>query len=246
MLKLFHFLFFLLLTNYLLAQIPTFVEVPGGAFEMGNDGGKTNEIPAHEVTLKDYSISETEITVAQYRLFCKETLKNMPEAPSWGWKDNHPIVNVTWFDATYYCIWLSKKLNKDVKLPTEAQWEYAARAARNKKYNHSGGDKMILLGWSRINADHVTHAVAEKTPNRLGIYDMNGNAWEWCSDWYSDIYYSESLSVNPENTDFGDKKYKVARGGSWDSDATTCTVYHRMDYKPSSSYNDRGFRVVFN
>ena len=239
-------LLFLITSTYLYAQIPTFIEVPGGAFEMGNDGGKKNEIPAHEVTLKDFKISQTEITVAQYRLFCNETLKSMPEAPSWGWEEEHPIVNVSWFDATYYCVWLSKMINKDVKLPTEAQWEYAARAARSKNYTHSGGEKMVLLGWSRIDDDDVTHPVGKKKPNRLGLYDMNGNVWEWCSDWYSDGYYSQSLSVNPENKDFGPKEYRVARGGSWDSDAATCSVYHRMAYKPMSSYNDRGFRVVIN
>lgn len=237
---------FIMTSTYLFAQIPTFIEVPGGAFEMGNDGGKKNEIPAHEVTLKDFSISETEITVSQYRLFCNETLKNMPEAPSWGWCEEHPMVNVNWFDATYYCIWLSEKLNKKVRLPTEAQWEYTARAARNKNYVHSGGEKMELLGWCRIDAQDTTHPVKSKKPNRLGIYDMNGNVWEWCADWYSKEYYSQSHSLNPENTDFGPQSYRVARGGSWDSDATTCTVYHRMAYKPISKYSDRGFRVVLN
>ena len=243
---LFQILFSLIIANNLLAQMPNFVEVPGGAFEMGNDGGRKNQIPAHKVTLSDFSISDTEITVAQYRLFCKETSKNMPEAPSWGWEDNYPIVNISWFDASYYCVWLSQKINKEVKLPTEAQWEYAARAARSKVYMHSGGTKMPLLGWCRIDADGSTHPVKSKKPNRLGIYDMNGNVWEWCSDWYSDVYYSQGLSKNPENTDFGPKEYKVARGGSWDSDASTCSVYHRMAYKPTSNYIDRGFRVVEN
>lgn len=246
MLRLFQLLFLLLLTSNLFAQTPDFVEIPGGAFEMGNDGGRQNEIPAHVVTLKDFSMSDTEITVEQYRLFCNETLKSMPDAPSWGWKENHPIVKINWFDAKYYCVWLGEKINKEVKLPTEAQWEYAARAARSKKYTHSGGAKMEKLGWCRIDAGDTTQPVKSKKPNRLGIYDMNGNVWEWCSDWYSDVYYSQGLSKNPENTNFGPKEYKVARGGSWDSEATTCTVYHRMAYKPASNYSDRGFRVVIN
>ena len=246
MLKPFHLVFSLVFTISLVAQIPTFIEVPGGAFEMGNDGGLPNQIPAHEVTLKDYSISETEITVAQYRLFCNETLKSMPEAPSWGWDEESPIVNVTYEDAQNYCVWLSEKLNKKIKLPTEAQWEYAARGGRKKRYLYSGSKKLEEVAWSRIDADDQTHPVACKKPNRLGLYDMTGNVWEWCLDWYSEGYYSQSLYLNPENTDFGPKLYRVARGGGWGSNANTCSVYHRINYKPETSFRDRGFRIVLN
>lgn len=243
--KLFRLLF-LIIPTYLFAQIPTFIEVPGGAFEMGNDGGLPNEIPAHEVTLKDFSISETEVTVAQYRLYCNETLKSMPEAPGWGWDEQYPIVNVTWQQAVDYTVWLSKKLGQNVKLPTEAQWEYAARGGRKKRYYYSGSKKIEEVAWSRIDADSKSHPVGCKKPNRLGIYDMSGNVWEWCLDWYSELYYSQSLSKNPENTDLGPKIYRVARGGGWGSVAGTCSVYHRMNYKPDTSFRDRGFRVVIN
>lgn len=228
------------------AQIPTFIEVAGGAFEMGNDGGLLNEIPAHEVTLKDFNISETEVTVAQYRLFCNETLKSMPETPNWGWVEEHPIVNVTWQDAVDYSVWLSEKLNKNIKLPTEAQWEYAARGGRKKRFMYSGGKKLEEVGWSEIDSDKKAQLVACKKPNRLGLYDMSGNVWEWCLDWYSELYYSQSHYINPENTNLGPKVYRVARGGAWGSKGTTCTVYQRMNYKPETSFKDRGFRVVLN
>lgn len=243
-----HYFFIFLSTSSLLAQTPKFVDVPGGSFMMGNESSKKDQGPRHQVKLNDFSISETPITVAQYRIYAEKKELKMPDAPSWGWKNDHPMVNISWSDASNYCNWLSKKLNKDVKLPTEAQWEYAARGGENgPKYKHSGGKKMNNLGWCRTQKINSTKPVATKKPNSLGIYDMNGNVWEWCLDWYASNYYAQSLSQNlenPENTNYGNKKCRVARGGGWDSEASTCTVFHRKDYIPRSSFDDRGFRVV--
>ena len=248
MIKTIQLLCVIFFTNNIIAQGPTFIKIPEGTFNMGSDSGRTNEIPKHEISLTKFSISQTEITVAQYRIFCEETNKDMPESPKWGWIDNHPIVNVSWDDAIGYCNWLGGKIKKDVKLPTEAQWEYVATGTRKrKKYIYSGGKKIESIGWTKVDDDSSSsHPVGTKKPNRLDVYDMSGNVWEWCMDWYSEDYYAQSLFVNPENTHLGQKKDRVARGGSWQSKANTCTVTHRINYKPTSRYVDRGFRVVIN
>ena len=220
-------LFLLIMTN-LLAQTPNFINISGGSFTMGSDSDKKDQAPEHKVTLSDFSISQTQITVEQYRIFCKETERKMPDAPDWGWQSKHPIVNVCWSDALNYSNWLGKKLNKKIKLPTEAQWEYVAREeGKGKKYKHSGGKKMSNLGWCRTQKVSSTKPVGTKTPNALGVYDMNGNVWEWCMDWYDSDYYTQGVTKNPENTNFGDKKSRAVRGGGWDSEASTCTVTHR-------------------
>lgn len=239
-------LFFTLFSSItLFAQTPMFVDISGGTFTMGNNPYKKDQAPEHKVTLSDFSISQAQITVAEYRLYVKEKSLPMPDAPDWGWQSKHPIVNVSWSDALNYCNWLGKRLNKNIKLPTEAQWEYVAREeGKGKKYKHSGGKKMSNLGWCRVQKLSSTKPVKTKKPNALGIYDMNGNVWEWCMDWYDKDYYTKSPEHNPENTDFGEKKCRVVRGGGWDSDVATCTVSHRKGYVSKSSYDDRGFRVV--
>lgn len=224
---------------------PEMISVEGGTFTMGDEWmlGDEDEQPTHEVTLKNFKIGKTEVTVAQYRAFCNATGKAMPETPDWGWKDNFPIVNVSWHDAVAYCDWLSEKLGGLYRLPTEAEWEYAARGGnKSSGYKYSGSQSLYSVGWANDNADGRAHAVASKKTNELGIYDMSGNVWEWCMDWYDSEYYANSPNNNPRGPRSG--SYRVMRGGSWYSSATDSRVAFRNSGDPSLRYSTLGFRVV--
>lgn len=236
----------LLVTSISFGQnLPKFVHVQGGIFTMGDEWGLggDDEEPTHEVTLKSFSISQTEVTVAQYRYYCNATGVAMPKEPRWGWKSNHPIVNVSWHDAINYADWLSDKLYKMVRLPYEAEWEYAARGGNKAKgYKYSGANSMANAGWYSGNSNSKTHAVAGKKANELGLYDMSGNIWEWCMDKYSEDYYANSPKNNPKGAAKGNRR--VLRGGSWYFSATDSRVAFRYGSIPDSQYYDIGFRVV--
>ncbi|WP_091897589.1 SUMF1/EgtB/PvdO family nonheme iron enzyme [Polaribacter sp. KT25b] len=227
------------------AQTPEFIKVTGGTFTMGDEHGLggDDEQPTHQVTLTDYYIGKTEVTVAQYRNYCNATGVNMPEEPNWGWNSNDPIVNVSWNDAINYCDWLSEKLDKNITLPTEAQWEFAARGGNQSKgYKYAAGRSMATAGWYEDNSGDKAHAVAQKKANELGLYDMSGNVWEWCLDWYKSDYYSTSPSKNPKNT--ARANGKVIRGGSWNYEASYCRVAYRSNRRPDNRFSPYGFRVV--
>lgn len=221
------------------------ITVEGGTFTMGDTEmeGESDEQPAHEVTLKTFQMSKTLVTVAQYRAYCTATGKNMPDPPSWGWIDSHPVVNVTWHDAVAYTDWLADKTGKNYRLPTEAEWEYAARGGNKSNGNkYAGGRSLDMVGWYGDNSNSRTQPVAQKRPNELGLYDMSGNVWEWCRDWYSANYYANSPKDNPRGPASG--SYRVLRGGSWGNDASYCRVAYRDYYDPGGRYDDYGFRVV--
>jgi formylglycine-generating enzyme required for sulfatase activity len=168
----------------------------------------------------------------------------MPKEPSWGWRGNTPIVSASWHDALNYCEWLSEMLDQKISLPTETQWEYAARGGtRSKGYKYAGGNSMETSGWFNNNNGYKTHRVATKTANELGLYDMNGNLWEWCLDWYKKDYYENSPNKNPENTARGKGK-KVLRGGRWKSFTSLCRIAERYFIMPENKHANFGFRVV--
>lgn len=243
----------LLLTATLLAititttaqTYPEMILVEGGTFTMGDEWmlGDADEQPTHEVTLKNYKIGKTEVTVKQYRAFCNATGKSMPDTPDWGWQDSHPIVNVSWHDAVAYCDWLSEKQGGLYRLPTEAEWEYAARGGKNSTgYKYSGSQSAYTVGWIKDNSNSKIHAVAQKKGNELGIYDMTGNVWEWCADWYDENYYANSPSSNPRGPASG--AYRVIRGGGWNYSAAFSRVANRNLNTPSYRLSRNGFRVV--
>ncbi|HLK55559.1 MAG TPA: SUMF1/EgtB/PvdO family nonheme iron enzyme [Chthonomonadaceae bacterium] len=184
------------------------IYIPAGTFQMGNADQKNN--PPHTVTLDGYWIYEELVTVKQYRKFCKETNHAMPPEPSWGWKEDHPIVNVSWNDAKAYCAWAK------VALPTEAQWEKAARGPEGFKYpwgNDWNGNK--CANSVRPNDLNSTVPVGKYDANGYGLYDMAGNVWEWCGDWYNADYCKSSPAKNPTGPANGD--WRVLRGGSWNN-----------------------------
>jgi formylglycine-generating enzyme len=215
---------------------PGMVLVTGGTFQMGSASGESNEQPVHAVTLGSYYLDSREVTVAQYLAFCTSTVKSVPSAPSWGWSDDNPIVNVTWDDATAYAVWAGKRL------PTEAEWEYAARGgALTHGYAYSGSNTIGDVAWYESNSENRTHAAGTKASNELGLYDMSGNLWEWCSDWYDSKYYSVSPSVDPKGPAQGSGR--VLRGGSYYSVKGYCRVAIRDRNSPTNPINF-GFRCA--
>jgi len=226
--------------------------VPGGTFTMGSESGAANESPSHDVTLSPFSIDKTEVTFAQYDS-CVTTQKCSPPhyddgaCVIWtndgfrhvrvplGFRDpQFPVVCVTWFQAEQYC------LSKGKKLPTEAQWEYAAGAGRTVAY--AWGD--AAPSPSRCTQPSLLHP--EKTgsfaPNPLGLYDMTGNVWEWTQDHYSPDYDSVSSGQDPAGADVG--QYRSIRGGGWYSDASQLRVQNRHWFEPNFGEVSIGFRCV--
>jgi sulfatase modifying factor 1 len=211
--------------------------VAGGTFQMGSTTGNSDEIPVHAVTVSSFYLDVKEVTVAQYRAFCTATARSMPSAPSWGWSEDNPIVLVSWNDATAYSQWAGKRL------PTEAEWEYAARGGNlSHGYTYSGSNTIGDVAWYNSNSGTRTQAVGTKMPNELGLYDMSGNVYEFCSDWYDAGYYSVSPSVNPKGPSTA--TYRVMRGGSWVIIELDCRVANRDRYTPASFSSIVGFRCA--
>jgi formylglycine-generating enzyme required for sulfatase activity len=216
--------------------------IPAGKFMMGSN--YHDEQPIHEVELSDFYMSKHPITVSQYRAYCSSTQQEMPPAPDFNkeWsKADHPIVNVSWKDATSYCAWLSKETGQSYSLPTEAEWEYAGRGGLAGK-RYPWGDN-----WNTrkcANSLSGTVSVGRYEPNGYGLFDMAGNVWEWCSDWYAPDYYK----VSPLNAPKGPAQGTICviRGGSWSSENHQdfrCAC--REWYFPDFGYYLVGFRVVF-
>jgi formylglycine-generating enzyme required for sulfatase activity len=237
----------LLMASVVTAQkLPDLIQVDGGTFTMGSEEIRnpqdTVAAPLHQVTVKSFKIAKTETTVAQWKSYCTSTSTRMPVEPAWGWIDNHPIINVSWDEAVAYCQWLSKQTGKKYRLPTEAEWEYAARGGnKSKGFLFAGGQSVYKYGWFEENSSSTTQPVAQKRPNELGIYDMSGNAWEWCHDWWGP--YTEKAENNPQGPD-GDRYFKVLRGGSWNFGFNDCRIGTRDFFSPDGRHNDFSFRVV--
>jgi formylglycine-generating enzyme required for sulfatase activity len=237
----------ILMTSYTLhaQEYPEMIEVKGGSFVMGDESGDKDEKPAHEVQVNTFRIAKTETTVRQWRTFCTATKRAMPEAPWFGLKDDHPIVNISWDDAIAYCRWLSTKDNKHYRLPTEAEWEFAARGgSKSKGYAYSGAKRPDSIAWFSSRSSG-TMPVAQKLPNELGLYDMTGNVWEWCSDWYDAGYYTLKVKDNPPGPSrvLGSKFYTL-RGGAWDIGARNSRNTYRNPLSPTSRNHNKGFRVA--
>jgi len=216
--------------------------VGAGSFDMGSNDGDSDEKPVHRVTLtKPFWIGKYEVTQKQY----EQVMGSNPS--SFKGADN-PVETVSWNEAMEFCKKLTEKehasgrLPSDYKytLPTEAQWEFAARGGKQSKGNkYSGSDNLDSVGWYDDNSGSKTHTVGQKIPNELGLYDMSGNVYEWCSDWYGD-YPSGSVS-DPVGASSG--SFRVYRGGSWISYTWYCRSANRYTYTPTCTDYDLGFRL---
>jgi eukaryotic-like serine/threonine-protein kinase len=221
-------------------KCPKMVFLEGGSFQMGsNEYG--NEKPVHEVTVENFAIGKYEVTFEEYDYFCEKTGREKPkDKEGWG-RGKRPVINVSWNDAVAYTKWLSKETGKEYRLPTEAEWEYAARANSSSKYSF-GNDESDLkeYAWYGNNSGDKTHLVGEKKPNGFGLYDMHGNVWEWtCSD-YKDNYNGNSHKQCSSNNN----AEKSLRGGSWGHDARYCRLAFRYNFAPDYRDNYYGFRVA--
>ena len=240
-----------------------FALIDGGMYPMGNiKPVESHEAPEHIVTVSSFYLAKTEITFDEYDNFCLATKKDTTNARGFG-RGKHPTITVSWNDAIAYCNWLSgkEKLSKcyiidslgvhfldtakGYRLPTEAEWEFAARGGNKTKGTyHSGANNLDEVGWYKLNSGEHTWPVAQKKPNELGIYDMSGNVWEWVWDFYDANYYSHSDASNPKGPESG--QYRVMRGGAFYNYANYTQVYTRQNHHPGFMQNSVGFRIARN
>jgi len=243
------------------------VLVAKGSFTMGDTwgDGASDEKPTHKVTFTyDFYMGKYEVTFDEYDAFCEATGRSKPKDEGWG-RGSRPVINVTWWDAIDYCNWLSEKeglpkayddngnlLDKDgrittdpskvvgYRLPTEAESEYAARGGnKSRGYQYAGSSTIRDVAWYDSNSGNKTQEVGKKAPNELGIYDMSGNVWEWCSDWYGN--YSSLAQTNPYSNS---GSYRVGRGSSWNCDAESVQVANRGRDSPTFTGLHLGFRIA--
>ncbi len=226
------------------------VFVKGGNFFMGSDDHHflddeyNNERPLHRVNVSSYYIGKFEVTLGQWR----NVMGIKPPAYTgvdYGNKDcdNCPVVKVSWEDAQEFIKRLNTKTGKHYRLPTETEWEYAAKGGKYAKdYKYSGSDKITDVGWyGKPNGS--THPVGKKSPNNLSIYDMTGNAMEWCQDWYGEDYYKKTIDeINPKGPEKGEKR--ILRGGSYFDDDVVCRNVYRSRLLPTTRQWNIGFRLA--
>ena len=220
---------------------PEMVTVQGGTFQMGglDKDASSDEKPVHSVTLNSFLIGKYEVTFDEYDKFCDDTGREKPSDKGWG-RGKRPVINVSFSDAKAYCAWLTGKTERKYRLPTEAEWEYAARGGENNIF--SSAADIDDAAWYSGNSDKKTHPVGGKSANAFGLFDMTGNVWEWCNDWYDENYYKNSPTSNPQGASSGSDR--VYRGGSWFDTARGCRVTNRGGFTPTLRDYDLGFRVV--
>ena len=221
------------------------VYVRGGTFTMGSNSARGLKVnydasqPEHNVTVGDYFIGRYEVTQEQWRGV-------MDASPSRFAGDSLPVEQVSWDDAQQFCAMLSQMTGYRFRLPTEAEWEYAARGGSLARgYTFAGSNDREDVAWYCVNSGGHTHTVGQRQPNELGLFDMSGNVAEWCTDWmspYSDMITDGDTLVNPRGPRSGDSR--VLRGGHYNSTSPGCTVYDRGWYLPSGRYEFYGLRVV--
>ena len=228
------------------------IRVDGGTFMMGSNNGEDDEQPVHQVTVSSFYIGKHEVTQKEWR-------DVMGSNPSYFKGDYLPVESITWYDAVEYCNKRSQQegltpcysgsgdyINcnwnaNGYRLPTEAEWEFAARGGtQSKGYTYSGSNGIGSVAWYNDNSGSTTHSVGTKSPNELGIYDMSGNVWEWCWDWYGN--YASTSQNNPTGATSG--SYRVLRGGSWLNSDYRCRVAYRLDNAPDSWNISFGLRVL--
>ena len=238
--------------------------VKGGTFKMGatrkQEISYGDELPVHQVAVDGFQISQYEITARQYCAFLNDRNVNKdgshqevlyidiqdPDCPvrysgnqfvPEKNKGDYPVTELTWFGARAFCRWAGGRL------PSEAEWEFAAKGGNNShNYIYSGGDNLEQVAWFKGNSEAHAHPVGGKAPNELELYDMSGNVWEWCNDWYGMDYYSKSPDKNPMGPSEGESR--VMKGGAWNMDGWNCRISNRSSKNPGITYNYFGFRLL--
>ena len=254
--------------EYISPIIPDMILVEGGTFEMGSRDGYTNEQPVHEVTItKPFYIGFYEVTFEEFDTFCRSIQRfNLPEDNGEG-RGNRPVGGVDWYDAAAYCNWLSaeegltpcysgngKVIKCDFsangyRLPTEAEWEFAARGGlAGQGYLFAGSNNPDDVAWYGGNSGGSAHPVGEKQPNELGLFDMSGNRFEWCWDWYIKDFYTESPAIDPVGPPLLKNAspwelVRVRRSGNWGENTQSIRTTARSFDDPSYP-GDNGFRLA--
>ena len=215
------------------------VWMPTSTFQMGSNNGYDNEKPVHSVNLtKGFWVGQYDVTQEEYQ----KVIGNNPS----NFKGScNPVDQVSINDAVKFCTKLSQKEGKIYALPTEAQWEYACRAGSNANYCFGDTEGQLDdYAWYRGNSSGKTHPVGQKKPNAFGLYDMHGNVWEYCLDWYEEGFYGRNMNADPLNKNYGDKKFRILRGGSWTDLNFHCRSANRSIYVPGYTSYSIGFRVL--
>lgn len=216
--------------------------VEGGTFKMGSEDGEKDEQPVHDVTLSDYYIGEMEVTKELWNAVKSGSSSSL-------YNEKKPCTEMTYRECLEWIELLNQKTEYKFRLPTEAEWEFAARGGnKSQGYRYSGSNNLSQVAWWNGNSNNKLHDVGMLTPNELGIYDMSGNAWEWCSDWYDKDFYKTSPEKNPSKNrkEKGDNRVakRVARGGCTNYGDKYCTVSYRYHCSSESRESRGGFRLV--
>jgi sulfatase modifying factor 1 len=213
-----------------------FILVRGGCYQMGSNL-TAFEGPVHEVCVDDFYLAKYEMTQTQWT-------KILGRHFSYFKGNLRPVERTTWDDTQSFIRQLNNRSGLEYRLPTEAEWEYAARGGGEDKLYAGASDEESLprFAWHVVNSKRQTHMVGMKKPNSIGLHDMSGNVWEWCSDWYDDSYYANSPRNNPQGPDTG--TYRVIRGGEWELPAGLTRTTYREAAKPHIRRNDIGFRLA--
>ncbi|HEX9022574.1 MAG TPA: SUMF1/EgtB/PvdO family nonheme iron enzyme [Geobacteraceae bacterium] len=214
-----------------------FVLVRGGCYRMGemNGDAREDERPAHTVCVDSFYIGRYDVTQGQWDSIMEPGLESAVAIA------NLPVTGVSWEEVQDFITRLNAKSGRKYRLPTEAEWEYAARSG-GKKELYGGGSKPDSFAWYEGNSDKTPHPVGLKSPNGLGLYDMSGNVWQWVSDWYDSAYYGVSPKKNPRGPASGSAR--VVRGGSWNDDEWFSRTTARGSKDPRYGNNETGFRLV--
>lgn len=227
------------------ADLPEMVIIPEGYFQMGCESGQDNERPVHRVWVDSFSLGKFPVTHSQYSMYLKSTGAEPPQfwyEPMFAGADK-PVVGVTWFEAVAYCDWLGMQAGVSFRLPTEAEWERAARGGREGALFPWGDEQPSAR--TMIGRDAETGGpapVGVNCPNDFGIYDMSEGVHEWCSDYYDYHYYRESPERNPQGAVSGERR--ASRGGSWRHQIKFARCAARSSLPPNFKYSDYGFRVA--
>jgi len=210
------------------------VLIKGGTFEMGNELGEKSEKPSHTISIDDYFINRFEITQFEWGRIMGYCTQGV---------DSLPIHSINWNDIKLFIQKINNIAGKNYRLPTEAEWEYAAKGGNyNGKFKFAGGDDLDEIAWWSGNSSKSIHSIGTKVPNQLGLFDMSGNVWEWCSDFYNEEYYEDSPKLNPRGPDTGE--FRVVRGGSYLTEGKFLFTTARFGLYSSSIGSDLGFRLV--